>query len=259
MCKMLLLVISLCLSLTACMETDPSTYITDDAGVVHHTISYLKDKRGRDYFPMQTLATGNRQFIFDPKASAWAAYDEQGHRVMTGGASGGMDFCQDVGKPCRTVTGMFRVYNKRGIDCKSGEYPVETTGGAKMPYCMYFYRGFTIHAAYDVPPNNSSHGCVRVWPSAAKWLNEEFITIGTQVTILSYQDEDGDSDPAGDAIVLPPAGSTPASAPTTAQAPAFSQAPAQTEGANAPEVPVPASSAGAIVSEAVPVNSHGVS
>ncbi len=69
------------------------------------------------------------------------------------------------------------------------------SGGAKMPYCMYFYRGFTIHAGFEVPPHNSSHGCIRVLPSAAKWLNEQFITIGTKVIVLSYEDEDGDSDP----------------------------------------------------------------
>ena len=188
-------VLLLSLGLTACMEVDESTLITDDVGVVHRTIAYLKDKRGRDYFPLQIAPTGYKQFIFDPKATAWAAYDAEGNRVMTGGASGGKDFCEDVGKPCRTVTGAFRIYNKRGLECKSGEYPVETVGGAKMPYCMYFYRGFTIHAAYEVPNYNSSHGCVRVFPSAAKWLNEEFITIGTKVTILSYDDEDGDGDP----------------------------------------------------------------
>lgn len=185
----------LSLGLSSCMEVDPSTLITDDNGVVHHTLFYLKDKRGRDYFPMQLSKTGQKQFIFDPKAAAWAAYDAEGARVMTGSASGGKDFCEDVGKPCRTVTGVFRVYNKRGLECKSGEYPVETVGGAKMPYCMYFYRGFTIHAAYEVPPFNSSHGCVRVLPSAAKWLNEQFITMGTTVTVMSYDDEDGDGDP----------------------------------------------------------------
>jgi hypothetical protein len=193
----LLFILSLYLGLTACMETDLSTLVTDDAGVVHRTIAYLKDKRGRDYFPMETKATGHKQFIFDPNVSAWAAYDEAGHRVMTGSASGGKDFCEDVGKPCRTVTGNFRVYNKRGENCKSGEYPVETVGGAKMPYCMYFYRGFTVHAAYEVPNYNSSHGCIRVFPSAAKWLNEEFLTLGTRVTVLSYKEEDGDGDPAG--------------------------------------------------------------
>ena len=169
MYKMFFLIVSLCLSLTACerMIQDESTLMTDDNGAVHRTIHYLNDKRGRNYFPLKIAATGQRQFVFDPKASAWAAYDENGQRVMTGGASGGKDFCEDAGKPCRTVTGTFHVYNKRGAECKSGEYPVETFGGAKMPYCMYFFQGFTIHAAFEVPPHNSSHGCVRVFPSAA--------------------------------------------------------------------------------------------
>jgi len=195
--KAILFCVISALTLSSCVEFDESTYITDDYGVVHHTRHYLRDTRGRDYFPQTLKATGKKQFIFDPKASAWAAYDAEGQRVMTGSASGGKDVCEENGKSCRTVTGTFRVYNKHGIDCKSGEYPVETTGGAKMPYCMYFYRGFTIHAAYEVPPFNSSHGCVRVLPSAAKWLNEQFLDIGTQVRVLSYEDEDGDKDQVG--------------------------------------------------------------
>ena len=194
MIKNLFLVLSLCLSLTACIENDESTYITDDNGYVHHTTHYLRDKRGLKYFPVKVRATGQKEFIFDPKAFVWAAYDAEGNRVMTGSASGGKDICEDIGKPCRTVTGTFRVYNKRGVNCTSGEYPVETVGGAKMPYCMYFFQGFTIHAGYEVPFGNASHGCIRVLPSAAKWLNEQFITIGTRVTVLSYKDEDGDAD-----------------------------------------------------------------
>lgn len=190
--KMLLAGVLLSLGLTACTEVDDSTMVTDDNGYVHRTIYFLKDKRGRNYFPLQIAAEGTKHFFFDPKVSAWAAYDEEGHRVMTGGASGGKDFCEDVGEPCRTVTGTFRVYRKKGPDCRSGEYPVETEGGAKMPYCMYFFRGFTIHAAYEVPAYNSSHGCVRVLPSAAKWLNEEFMDVGTKVTVLSYQNENED-------------------------------------------------------------------
>lgn len=192
--KKILVPLLLSLPLAGCIDYDESTYITDDMGVRHHTRHYLKDSRGRDYFPLQTKALGRKQFVFDPKMAAWAAYDENGTRVMTGSASGGKEYCEDVGKPCRTATGTFRIYNKRGLECKSGEYPVETTGGAKMPYCMYFYRGFTIHAGYEVPPYNSSHGCIRVLPSAAKWLNEEFLTVGSQVTVLSYPDENGDRD-----------------------------------------------------------------
>ncbi len=182
------------LALVGCVQYEESTYITDDYGVVHHTTHYTLDKRGRSYYPMHIQPSGQKLFVFDPKVAAWAAYDEDGNRVMTGSASGGKDICEDVGKPCRTVTGTFRVYNKRGANCKSGEYPVETEGGAKMPYCMYFFQGFTIHAGYEVPPYNTSHGCVRVLPSAAKWLNENFITLGTRVIVLSYEDENGDGD-----------------------------------------------------------------
>lgn len=176
--------------LGGCSEMDESMLITDDQGTVHRTINYLRDKRGRDYFPVHIKGTGKRLFVFDPKAYAWAAYDEQGQRLLTGAATGGKDFCEDVGQPCRTVTGSFRLYNKRGLECRSGEFPVETKGGTRMPYCMYFYQGFTVHAGFEIPYGNVSHGCVRVWPSAAKWLNEEFMRIGTDVTVLSYADED---------------------------------------------------------------------
>ena len=53
----------------------------------------------------------------------------------------------------------------------------------------YFCEAFP---TYEVPVGNVSHGCIRVLPSAAKWLNEQFITIGTQVIVLSYADENGD-------------------------------------------------------------------
>ena len=183
------------LNIVGCVEMDGSTLIVDDNGVTHRTQHYLRDTRGKNYYPKEIPALGHKLFVFDPKAYAWAAYDANGDRVMTGAASGGKEYCEDIGKPCRTATGDFHIYNKRGLDCRSGEYPVETKGGTKMPYCMYFYRGFTIHAGYEVPYANMSHGCIRVWPSAAKWLNEEFMTIGTEVKVLSYPNEDGDGAP----------------------------------------------------------------
>lgn len=194
--KLFGLIVILSLGLTACIDYDESTLITDDAGYVHRTIHYLRDKRGRNYFPEQIKPSGERLFIFDPKASAWAAYDEEGKRVMTGGGSAGVDSCEEKpNQSCRTITGTFKIYNKRGAECRSGEYPVDTKGGAKMPYCMYFYQGFTIHAAYEVPEAPSSHGCVRVFPSAAKWLNEEFMRVGTKVIILAYPDQNGVRNP----------------------------------------------------------------
>lgn len=172
--------------LTACGSMDRSVAIVDDGGYTHYTAHYSMDNKGAGYFPASQPATGRKVFVFDPKATAWAAYDAEGNRVKTGRASGGKAFCEDVGHPCRTVTGTYRVYSKKGADCTSSIYPIETHGGARMPYCMHFHGGYSIHAAYEVPDANVSHGCIRVLPSAAEWLNENFIDIGTTVVVKPY-------------------------------------------------------------------------
>ena len=131
----------------------------------------------------------NNKFIFSPRTLQWQAINENGEVVRTGHGSGGRGYCPDIKRSCRTPSGTYHVIAKKGASCRSSRYPVGK-GGAPMPYCMYFYQGYTIHAAFDVPYGNASHGCIRVWPSAAKWLNEEFIRVGTQVTVLAYDDED---------------------------------------------------------------------
>lgn len=179
------MVVPICAVLASC-ASDRTVPIVDDAGHTHYTVSRTDDAKGQGYFPEQRPATGRKVFIFDPKATAWAAYDSKGHLVETGSASGGKDYCEDVSRPCHTVTGTFRVYSKKGEDCTSSIYPIETGGGARMPYCMHFYKGYSIHAAYEVPDYNASHGCIRVLPSAAKWLNEDFIDVGTTVIVKPY-------------------------------------------------------------------------
>ena len=174
--------------LTGCQTmTSKSVPIVDDAGHVHYTASMDSDSRGSFTFPSTQEPTGKKVFIFDPGAHAWAAYDKNGQLVKTGSASGGADYCPDIGRPCRTVTGTYHVYSKKGADCTSSLYPVETGGGARMPYCMHFYEGYSIHAAYDVPNHNASHGCVRVLPDAARWLNQDFINVGTTVIVKPYE------------------------------------------------------------------------
>ncbi len=172
--------------LTSCAASDPDSVIRDDNGGLHYTMSHTSDTKGSNYFPEKRAATGKKVFVFDPKATAWAAYDRDGNRIKTGRASGGKDFCEDIGRSCRTVTGTFRVYSEKGAECKSSKYPIETHGGARMPYCMHFHGGYSIHAAYDVPNYNASHGCIRVLPSAAKWLNQNFIDVGTTVVVKPY-------------------------------------------------------------------------
>lgn len=55
-----------------------------------------------------------------------------------------------------------------------------------MPYCMFFRGNYAIHGSPDVPNYNASHGCIRVLPSAARWLSRNFIRIGTTVIVRSY-------------------------------------------------------------------------
>ena len=187
--KMLFLIPLLGLIATSCVTTRDDV-ILDDAGNPHYTTPYLEDTRGQNSFPMTWKVNGQKLFVFDPQATAWAVYDPQGNRVMTGSASGGMNYCKDIKEPCRTVTGVYHVFNKKDANCRSNEFPLardgHVSGGAKMPYCMHFHDGFAIHAAYEVPTYNASHGCIRVLPGAAKWLNQNFMDISTTVLVLPY-------------------------------------------------------------------------
>ena len=182
--KLQLTTIALGVLLGAC--TSSSIPIVDDNGNTHYTKDMLSDGRGSYSFPDHREATGKKVFVFDPKLAAWAAYDRQGNRVRTGSASGGSDYCPDIGRSCHTTTGTYRVYSKKGEECTSSIYPIETGGGARMPYCMHFNGGYSIHAAYDVPNYNASHGCIRVLPDAARWLNKDFLDVGSTVIVRPY-------------------------------------------------------------------------
>ena len=136
-------------------------------------------------FPPTRPATGSKIIIVDPNEHAWGAYDPNGTLVAQGPASAGRGFCPDINSACKTPSGTFSVYRKEGADCKSNIFPIPE-GGAPMPYCMYFHGGYALHGSYEVPNYNASHGCVRLHPSDAQWLSQNFVTIGTKVTILPY-------------------------------------------------------------------------
>lgn len=126
----------------------------------------------------------NRVFVFDPQALSWYAY-EDGELVNSGRASGGSNYCRDLGRSCHTPTGVFHVYSKGSPYCRSTKFPLPN-GGAPMPYCMFFSGGFAIHGSNEVVNHNASHGCVRVTPAAARWLSQNFIEYGTKVVIKPY-------------------------------------------------------------------------
>lgn len=134
---------------------------------------------------MQFDTGGERAFVFDPRNYTWAAYDKDGYRVAGGIANGGADYCHDVKRPCRTPTGIFRIYHKKSSDCVSSKYPLNNPG-APMPYCMFFNDGVAIHGSYTMQRSNSSHGCIRVQTKAAQWLHQYFIRYGTKVIVLDY-------------------------------------------------------------------------
>lgn len=125
-----------------------------------------------------------RTFVFSPQKLMWFAY-ENGELINSGRASGGSNYCRDLGHRCHTPVGIFQVFSKGSPDCRSTRFPLPY-GGAPMPYCMFFRGGFAIHGSNEVPDYNASHGCIRVEPGAARWLSENFIRYGTRVVVNPY-------------------------------------------------------------------------
>ena len=124
-------------------------------------------------------------FVFNPRSLQWKAINANGKVVRTGHGSGGRGYCPDIRRSCRTPTGTYHVISEGGPGCRSTRYPVGK-GGAPMPYCMFFSKYYAIHGSPDVPNRNASHGCIRVTPSEAHWLYDNFMTVGTTVVIKPY-------------------------------------------------------------------------
>lgn len=124
-------------------------------------------------------------FIFNPRTHSYSAINDDGKVVKTGRASGGSSWCPDIKRSCRTPVGVYQLWSKGGPGCKSSRYP-KPRGGAPMPYCMFFSKYYAVHGSNDVPKHNASHGCVRVTPSDAKWLSQNFMRVGTKVVVKPY-------------------------------------------------------------------------
>ena len=136
-------------------------------------------------FPDQIPPPGNKWIIVSthPDVLAWGAYERNGTLIAWGPASGGRNYCPDIGHACRTALGHFAIYKKEGAKCISSKYPVPR-GGAPMPWCMYFNGGFALHGSYEVPGYNASHGCIRILVPDAEWLNEHFTAGERNVQVI---------------------------------------------------------------------------
>lgn len=148
-------------------------------------------------FPRYIQASGEKTIYVSQRKLAWAAYDVDGELLWWGPISSGMGKCPGVLGGCTTPTGSFRIVRKQDIDCISTVFPQRAygeSGGALMPYCMHFFRGYALHGSNEVPGYRASHGCVRMFIEDARWLNEEFVdlpgggVLGTRIVIDSPDD-----------------------------------------------------------------------
>ena len=133
-------------------------------------------------FPLHRNTSGKKLILVNLTDQAFGAYDSNGELVHWGPVSGGKGYCPDVGRACNTATGNFAIFRKQGPECISSKFPIETNGGAPMPYCMHFNGGFALHGS-TLPGYNASHGCVRLFFEDAEWLNKHFANIGTRVIV----------------------------------------------------------------------------
>ncbi len=133
-------------------------------------------------FPDTIKTNGKKLLIVNLGLHAFGAYNEEGRLVHWGPVSGGKGWCPDIKHYCNTAVGTFQVIQKEGPKCVSPKYPVETGGGAPMPWCMHYYRGFALHGS-TLPGFHASHGCIRLFKDDAKWLNQHFLDIGTPVIV----------------------------------------------------------------------------
>lgn len=139
-------------------------------------------------YPRKVPAIGEKFVIFDPAILAWAAYEKDGSLVRWGPALGGKDYCPDIRRACRTVVGNFKVITLGNEHSRSGRYPIEKNKPrARTPWVMYFYKHlYGIHGSDMMVGLHASHGCVRTFTDDAKWLNQNFVSIGTKVIVRPY-------------------------------------------------------------------------
>lgn len=133
--------------------------------------------------PKQMNTHHKKLLLVNLKRFAFGAYNAKGQLIYWGPVSGGAKTCAQVGGSCLSKLGHFKIYRMHGKNCVSGKYPLETHGGAPMPYCMYYHKGFAIHGSTLSGFINRSAGCIRLFYDDAKWLNHHFVKIGTRVIV----------------------------------------------------------------------------
>lgn len=163
-------------------------YYDEEAQPVPHKKrkSVASNSESYDYDLPHKIQTTEKVIIVDPNVHAWGAYSADGNLIRAGRATAGANWCPDIGRGCKTKSGVFHVYSLGSSDCISSKYPISEGGGAPMPYCMYFNGSQGLHGSNEVVEGNISHGCVRLRVSDAAWLRYNFVGIGTKVIVKPY-------------------------------------------------------------------------
>jgi len=133
-------------------------------------------------FSMSRDTNGRRAVVVDISDMAFGAYSKQGELIHWGPLSAGRRCNNNIGA-CRTPLGSYDVNTQKSVHHESSVYPLETNGGAPMPYAMHYLRGFALHGSPTVPGHHASHGCIRLFKEDAKWLNQQFTDIGTPIIV----------------------------------------------------------------------------
>lgn len=166
---------------------DSGYYYNRNERKYHRYYSKKPDRKyySRSAMPQQIAGHGERVIVVDPRVHRWGAYDSSGNLIRSGLASAGSNYCKDLGRPCRTKPGSFRIYSMGSSSCYSTRFPLPH-GGAPMPYCMYFNGNQAIHGSNHTVEGNVSHGCIRVRVGDAYWIRFNFAGNGTKVIIKPY-------------------------------------------------------------------------
>lgn len=185
----LILITLLALALSACATSGSGTS-ANGRNMARENELFRAPYNSSNYasrLPSHISAEGEKVVIVSPRVHAWAAYGPDGNQVKGGLATAGSNWCSDLGRPCHTRPGTYRILSLGSGGCKSHIFPMPR-GGAPMPYCMYFNHGQALHGSPEgeVVDGNISHGCVRMHVQDAEWLRFNFVNVGTKVVIESY-------------------------------------------------------------------------
>jgi hypothetical protein len=115
----------LSVSLSSCSSNMPGGDMSRESAVA-------SNYNGSDYDSRlpSNISYKGKTIVVDPNVHAWGAYQD-GQLIKAGLATAGSSWCADIGRPCRTSSGSFRIQSLGSADCKSHIYPVPR-GGAPM-------------------------------------------------------------------------------------------------------------------------------